>query len=79
MTVHAEIGRNIMSAKLLCPCKIENCPTKIIFGLPNGLAYFKPYFVHWVNGELYRTAVITMSTVPLDAVEARSGESGAEL
>ena len=32
-----------------------------------------------MSGELNRTAVITMSTVPLDTVEAGSGESGAEL
>ena len=31
-----------------------------------------------VSGELNRTAVVTMSTVPLDTVEAGSGESGAE-
>ena len=32
-----------------------------------------------VSGELNRTAIVTMSTVPLDTVEAGSGESGAEL
>ena len=32
-----------------------------------------------VSGELNRTAVVTMSTIPLDTVEAGSGESGAEL